>query len=277
MKLSIITINYNNASGLKKTIESVLCQTSSELEYIIIDGGSTDSSCQVIIDKRLVINGITEFNGIQVTCISEPDTGIYNAMNKGIQKSKGEYVQFLNSGDCLIAKDVTEKMLKTLPDNCSIFYGNMLKQMPKGRILRDTCEEGNLTMLTFYNGSLNHSPALIKRSLFEQYGLYDERLKIVSDWKWYLKVIGIYNESVKYINMDISLFDMTGISTVNPELDKEERRETLKELLPALVLVDYERWALSIDQVKRINRYWIVRKAFWLIERLLFKWEKYKY
>ena len=274
MKLTIITINFNNASGLKKTMESVLAQTSDDFEYIVVDGGSTDSSCKVIIDKCLLINGETGFNGIQVTCISEPDTGIYNAMNKGIRMAKGEYCQFLNSGDCLVAKDVTEKMLKALPDNCNIFYGNMLKQMPKGTIRRDTCEECNITMLTFYKGSLNHSPALIKHSLFDQYGLYDETLKIVSDWKWYLNVIGIHNEPVQYINMDITLFDMTGISSVNSELDKQERRKVLQELLPASVVIDYERWAFSIDQQKRINRYWITRNGFWLIERVLFKCEK---
>jgi len=269
MKLTIITINYNNASGLKKTMESVFAQTSTEFEYIVIDGNSTDGSIEVI----------QQFNNSPMqyfSFISEPDSGIYNAMNKGIGMAKGEYCQFLNSGDCLVAPDVTAKMLKALPDNCSIFYGNMLKQMPKGKIRRDTCEEGNITMLTFYTGSLNHSPALIKHSLFDQYGLYDETLKIVSDWKWYLNVIGIHNEPVKYINLDITLFDMTGISTVNSVLDKLERRKVLQELLPASVLADYERWAFSIDQQKRINRYWITRNGFWLLERMLFKFEKYK-
>jgi len=82
-------------------MESVLNQTSKDFEYIVVDGASTDISCQVISDKCLAINGETKINGIFVKCISEVDSGIYNAMNKGIRIAKGEYIQFLNSGDRL--------------------------------------------------------------------------------------------------------------------------------------------------------------------------------
>lgn len=285
MKLSIITINLNNAQGLFKTVDSVLKQTSNEFEYIIIDGGSTDSSCQVIIDKRLVINGETDFDGIQVSCISEPDTGIYNAMNKGIRMGKGEYIQFLNSGDILAAKDVTEKMLFQLKvekeqlresiDSVSILYGNMLKPLPKS-ILRDKGFAGRIpTMLDFYTGTLNHSPAYIKRSLFETYGLYDESLKIVSDWKWYLQVIALNGVVPVYTDIDVTVFDMNGVSNINSSLDKKERKEVLSEILPLSVLKDYENWAFPTEQMKRIKRYWITRKVFWLVERVLFKIEKW--
>jgi len=288
-KLSIITINYNNASGLDKTMQSVFDQTSTEFEYIVVDGTSTDTSCQVISDQCLVINGEININGLLVKCISEPDSGIYNAMNKGIRMAKGEYVQFLNSGDLLASPEVTERMLACLfpsPDSYRdqgegvgvrslILYGNMLKQLPK-RILRDRGFAGRMpTILDFYTGTLNHSPAYIKRSLFETYGLYDESLKIVSDWKWYLQVIALNGVVPVYKDIDVTLFDMNGISTINSDLDKGERKQVLSEILPISVLADYERWAFSIDQIKRINRYWITRKGFWLVERVLFKWEKW--
>ena len=126
MKLSIITINYNNASGLRKTIESVVNQTSLEFEYIVIDGASTDGSIEII----------KEFKDKITFWVSEPDTGIYNAMNKGIHSAKGKYCQFLNSGDSLVPPNVTESMLFNLPDS-GIVIGNMLKKLTSGKIIRD--------------------------------------------------------------------------------------------------------------------------------------------
>ncbi len=263
MQLSIITINYNNASGLRKTIQSVVSQKSQDFEYIVIDGGSTDGSVEVI---KKFADKITYW-------ISEPDNGIYHAMNKGIRLAKGEYCQFLNSGDWLTAPDVIEKMIGTFPD-CSIFYGNMLKQMPNGKIFRDTCGQGKVTMLNFYLGTLNHSPAFIKRSLFDKYGFYDETLRIVSDWKWFLVTIGINNESVEYTNLDVTCFDMNGISSSNSTLEKQERGKVLEELLPTTILADYNAQWRNIDQYSRISRYKFPRWLFWFTDRLLFKFEQ---
>src|SRR5665647_3030315 len=111
-KLSIITVNRNNAEGLRKTIESVFQQTLSNFEYIIVDGASTDNSNDVVSDKCLMINGETILNGVRVKCISEPDSGIYEAMNKGIKIACGEYLLFLNSGDFLLKDDVLQKVFK---------------------------------------------------------------------------------------------------------------------------------------------------------------------
>jgi len=278
-RLSIITINRNNAPGLKKTMESVFAQTSQEFEYIVIDGDSTDESNKIICQyANMPMNH--EFHWI-----SEPDTGIYNAMNKGIRMAKGEYLQFLNSGDMLAAPDVTEKMLKELEnkkqriknkDKIAILYGNMLKQMRKG-ILRDPGFAGRQpTLLDFYIGTLNHSPAYIECSLFDKYGLYDEQLKIASDWKWYLQAIIFGGEQITYADIDVTMFDMNGISTINETLDKEERQQVLQSLLPPAILKDYEKHAFSIEQMQRIKRYGLTNKLVWCIERGLFKWEKHK-
>lgn len=285
-KLSIITINLNNAQGLLKTIKSVISQTCPDFEYIIIDGGSSDGSIDIIrsftiippgnyvkySDFKYQTHNTSNKNPISYW-ISEQDNGIYHAMNKGIQVAQGEYCQFLNSGDCLTAPDVIEKLFAFLPD-CSIFYGNMLKQMPKGKVYRDTCEKGNLTMLSFYRGSLNHSPAFIKRSLFEKYGLYDESLKIVSDWKWYLIAIVLHNEPVRYVDLDVAYFDMNGISNTNYGLNQNERHKVLQELLPVSILSDYDAHWQKIEQGNRINRYKITRIILWVLDRMLFKWEK---
>lgn len=272
MTLSIITINRNNAAGLEKTMNSVLSQSCSNLEYIVVDGASTDNSVDVI--RRFAV----QF-GNRLKWISEPDKGIYNAMNKGIRMASGEYLEFLNSGDCLVAKDVVLKMLTALEkeESPSILYGNMLKDMPNGSILKDKCFAGqDITFLGFYTGTLNHSPAFIRRSLFEKYGLYDENYKIVSDWKWYLQAIILGGEKPVYTDLDVTLFDMNGISETNKALDKQERAAALSELIPSTFLSDYDAWASSIDQMKRLKRHSWAYKFVWFLERCLFKLEKVK-
>ena len=291
MKLTIITINYNNAAGLQKTMQSVLSQTSKEFEYIVIDGGSTDGSVEIISDFAFdSAQAPRSLSGVEAQIsnfrwISEKDNGIYHAMNKGIRMAKGEYVQFVNSGDCLASDDVTEKMLAFLflpspverdRGRGQILYGNMLKQMPKG-ILRDKCFVGRQpTMLDFYRGTLNHSPAYIKRSLFDKYGLYDETLKIVSDWKFYMQAIIFGGEKIEYRDVDVTLFDMTGISETNKDLDKAERLQVLKEFLPETILQDYQTWSFPISQMQRVKRYPIAEKLYYVMERCLFKLEKWR-
>lgn len=267
--LTIVSINRNNKNGLEKTIQSVLSQTITDFEYVIVDGASSDSSIEVI-------RSYADKFGSRLKWISEPDKGIYDAMNKGNRMASGEYVQFLNSGDCLASKDVTEKMYNALENNGypSILYGNMLKDMPYG-ILRDRCFAGqDISFLGFYKGTLNHSPAYIRKALFDKYGLYDESLKIVSDWKWFLQVIVLGGEKPVYTDLDVTLFDTSGISETNKELDGRERRRVLSELIPAAFLVDYEKWSFPIDQMKRLQRHSWAYKMVWFLERILFKIEK---
>ena len=132
MKLSIVTINRNNAFGLERTLQSIVNQTYKEFEYIIVDGASTDDSVTVI---KKYVSEIAHLKWV-----SEPDKGIYNAMNKGIRMATGDYIQILNSADCLAAPEVTERMLTKLEKagNPSIFYGNMVKAFPDGKRIVDS-------------------------------------------------------------------------------------------------------------------------------------------
>lgn len=271
MKLSIVTINRNNAFGLEKTMESVVNQTYKELEYIIVDGASTDDSVAVI--RKYV----SEFAHLK--WISEPDKGIYNAMNKGLRMATGDYVQILNSADCLAAPEVTERMLTKLEKagNPSIFYGNMVKAFPDGKRIVDRGFAGQeITMLGMFTGTLNHDPVYIRRDLFEKYDYYDESFKIVSDWKWYLKAIILGGEQPQYVDLDVTLFDMTGISETNKELDKAERTQVLEEMFPKTILADYERYSFPIEQINRLQRHPWAYKMVWFLERCLFNLEKVK-
>jgi len=272
MTLSIITINRNNASGLEKTMKSVLAQTCTAFEYVVVDGASTDASVEVI-------KSFSDSFGDRLKWISEPDKGIYNAMNKGIGMATGDYVQILNSGDSLVSDTVVERMFRALEITAfpSILYGNMLKDMPGGRVLKDRSFAGNeITFLGFYNGTFNHSPVYIRRSLFDKYGLYDESLKIVSDWKWYLEAIILGEEKPVYTDIDITLFDMNGISETNIGLRDKEKSEELQKMIPASILSDYQAWSFPIEQMKRLKRHAWAYRIVWFLERSLFKWEKWR-
>lgn len=272
MILTIITINRNNAAGLEKTMRSVMNQSSQNYEYVVVDGASSDGSVEIIRQYAV-------WFGERLKWKSEPDKGIYDAMNKGIRMATGTYLEFLNSGDSLASDNVVSRMYEALEKTNypSILYGNLLKDMPGGAILKDKCFAGqDISFLGFYNGTLNHSPAYIRKALFEEYGLYDESLKIVSDWKWYLQAIILGKEKPVYADIDVTLFDMNGISETNKDLDKSERKQVLAQLIPPTILADYERWAFPIDQMKRLQRHPWAYKMVWFLERCIFKVEKWQ-
>jgi len=265
VKISIITINFNNAHGLKKTIESVITQTFSNFEYIVIDGGSTDGSIELI----------QNFSDKLAYWVSEPDKGIYHAMNKGITKATGDYLVFLNSGDVFVDSNIIENMVSSCL-SAPICIGNMLKRFPDGKIFRDKGSSLDLpSLLMFYKGTINHSSAFINRSLFTDYGFYDETLKIVSDWKWYLQVVGLKGVEVSYMDIDVSIFDMSGISNTQTKLEQEERRIVLESMLPSALLNDFKKYHFDIERMQRIRRFPILKYLVFFIERILFKWEKY--
>lgn len=274
MKLSIITINRNNAEGLKKTLDSVANQTCKDFEHIIIDGASTDDSVEVIKNYENSVLHSSPVTHHQINWISEPDKGIYNAMNKGIRMAKSEYIQILNSGDCLAGDDVVEKMLAEVVRNCNpeIIYGNMIKNREDGRTVGKSTDL-ELTMLQFYVATLNHDCAYIRKNLFDEYGMYDENLKIVSDWKWYIKAIVQGNVKPIYVNIDVSIFEIGGISSQNVDLCNKERRIVFEEEFPQAILADYDRHAadmLLMDRLRRRHLYNLVR----FIDRVFSKFEK---
>ena len=268
MKLSIITINRDNLVGLRKTMESVFNQTSMDFEYIVVDGNSTDGSVELI--KQYENSSLEHFSWI-----SEYDSGIYNAMNKGIRMAKGEYVQFLNSGDFLYSKDAINSMLILLQNRCDIYVGSVASITLKGK-LRYNKNLKSCSLVTFYGGTLPHTSSFIRRDLFDIYGYYDENLEIVSDWKWYLIVAGMNESNVLFSDIIVSCFDSTGISNTNRALEKLERRRVLEELVPAPILQDYDKYYFGVNQIERLKKYQVIYKFVWVLERCLFKVEKWR-
>jgi glycosyltransferase involved in cell wall biosynthesis len=224
-KLSIITVNLNNKNGLLRTINSVFRQTFTNYEYIIIDGCSKDGSVELI----------KEFDGRINYWISENDNGIYNAMNKGIKRARGEYCLFLNSGDILITNTILEDVIPQLND-ISVIYGDGLIEKEDKTLENFTVPE-NLTLNYFYTSSLCHASTFIAKHLFDTFGLYNEQNKIVSDWEFFLKTIILNNISAKKVPYSIAIIKDGGISRdpTNINLLREEIDRVLDHYIPVAV------------------------------------------
>ncbi|NDV69030.1 glycosyltransferase family 2 protein [Dysgonomonas sp. 25] len=233
MKLSVITINLNNKDGLIKTIESVIFQSFTDYEFIIIDGGSTDGSVEVIQQYADKIS----------YWISEPDTGIYNAMNKGIKAAKGEYLHFLNTGDRLVSDEVYKKIFEGNPHE-SFICGNFVEEKGEQYTLNESYKERDWSepLYDIYSGDLCHQAFFIKTDNFAKYGLYDESLRITADWKLFFIAIGMKRETVLYKDVNIVIYNMEGLSsTIGGVAIQKERRAIAEQYMPAALLKRYDR------------------------------------
>lgn len=220
--ISVITINFNNAVGLKRTIESVIHQTSSDYEYIIIDGESTDGSVSVIKQYSSKIH----------CWVSESDSGIYNAMNKGVNKANGDYCIFMNSGDCFTDDKVLEDVLKIglksdVVTGGVVFGLNNTFYGPK-----------TVTLKHFFTKSLAHQASFIKTSVLREIP-YDESLKIVSDWKFFIDAIVINKHSYSPVDRLIAVNEPAGRGT-DKKLSDYEHNLVLHDILPECVFEDYD-------------------------------------
>jgi glycosyltransferase involved in cell wall biosynthesis len=230
--ISIITINYNNAAGLERTIQSIVSQTYMDFEYLIIDGNSADGSKEII---RKYADKITYH-------ISEPDSGIYNAMNKGIAQAKGKYLLFINSGDELTGVESLHSVYKHLNDEDLVYFDLLLQLSAKETQVKMYPDK--LWFSYFMFDSLPHPASFIKRELFTRLGPYNENLKIVSDWGFFLTAICKHNISYKHIAAVFSLFHLDGISstTTNNFLIASEKRQVLQTEFPMFANLYDELW-----------------------------------
>ncbi len=222
--ISIITVNLNDLEGLKRTMTSVFEQTWQEFEYIVIDGGSTDGSKEYLETHRDKID----------FWVSEKDSGIYNAMNKGIKVATGEYFLFLNSGDILNCQTVLGRNIDALGHHDLIYFNlkvidgekNYIKRYPK-----------KLSLSYFLRDTLPHPATFIKASLFSRIGFFDENYLIVSDWIFFLLAIFKYNCSYFKIEEVFSDFNLDGFSSMpeNKELIQAEKKKIIEEHFKAIL------------------------------------------
>ena len=228
-KLSIITINWNNREGLRMTMENVLGQTArDQFEYIVVDGGAADGSKEMLS---------TEYDGKVDKWISEPIKPIYQKMNMGVQMATGEYLLFLNSGDNLHGNHAIQDVINLLHGEDIIIGETVMLETGKNMVAHSP-----LTLLSLYNHSIPHNAAFIRRELLISYP-YDEDLRIVSDWKFFVEALILNNCSYRIIDKVIAEFDCNGLSSKNRDLCEQEREKALCEMFPRRVLVDYLRFA----------------------------------
>ena len=222
MKLSIVTVCRNDRKGLERTLASTfdLQPSFSDWEQIVVDGASTDGSRDVAFRRK--------DDPRTGWCVSEPDSGIYNAMNKGLARAKGDWVLFLNAGDALLP-DVLAKVFGTSVE-ADVVYGDMVLSSDGGRKRTVSFPDGKeIVPAYFLFGSLPHQSAFISRSLFERFGRYDEDLKIVSDAKFFLDCALSGTVRFHHLSFPVSVFEKGGISTDPAKLafGLEERRKWL--------------------------------------------------
>lgn len=256
MKFSVITVNYNNAAGLEKTIKSVLAQTCTGFEFVVIDGGSSDGSREVIEKYADKIS----------YWVSEKDTGIFNAMNKGIRAASGDFVIFMNSGDVFFNADVLPEADNVITSQYDIYYGNNIKKKPSSERLKTYPEK--LDFSFFYFSAINHQSAFIKKSLFDDLFYYNENFRIASDWEFFVYAICHQNVPYKYLNQTISIYDFTGISSTASDLFRQEKLASIKKYFPAFE-DDYAQishlTSKRVQQVLHIMKFpvaWKVLKSF---------------
>ena len=261
MKLTIITITYNNIEGLCRTIQSVQSQTFCDFEHIIVDGGSTDGSVELIreyadnqavrlsgckanqasdtLPHALITSRSNCVSAYSVRWISEPDNGIYDAQNKGILMAQGEYCYFLNAGDTFCDENILQRMM--INAYTDIVYGNEVLIDEHRTKIGIAYGIKNPSFLHLYKSCMKHQASFICRNLFETYGVYDVDMRICADWDWFLRVIGFNDVTLEYRNVDVAYFDTNGYSYTHPEIERYETELILNRYMPSqLMQKDYE-------------------------------------
>lgn len=206
MKISIITVCYNSASTIRDTLESVLSQTYEDIEYIVIDGASKDSTLAII----------SEYEGRISTVLSEPDKGIYDAMNKGIRCATGDYVGILNSDDVFSSTSIIEELVKFLQANpaCDASYANLVfvERDNTEVVTRKYSSSGFSAWKIRFGFMIPHPTFYARRSLFEQFGYYKLGYRVSADFELMTRFI---SQGIKLARHDVNMVKMRqgGIST----------------------------------------------------------------
>ena len=256
MRLSIITVNYNNREGLVRTARSVVEQTFSDFECMVVDGGSTDGSVGVI----------QEYADRIAWSVSEPDGGIYEAMNKGLDRASGEYVQFLNSGDSFIDQTVLERVFDD-QDLSDVNYGDQWC-LSGGKVVEKRSYPDAVDLAYLFRNPLGHQASFIKTSVAKAHP-YKVNYTISADRAFFLELY-LSGSGFHHIDLPVVYFDTEGIGS--RESTKELRREQLyqikRELLPPRVVDDIEYLMVKsaeFDFVKRIPPLrWVYSFFKWL-------------
>lgn len=257
MKLSIITINLNNLDGLRRTAESVLAQTFTDFEWIIIDGGSTDGSREQI----------ERYADRTAYWCSEPDKGIYNAINKGIAHAQGDYIQILNSGDRFFADTTLEHLFSNEYPDADILYGDAYLLYPDGKHI-DKHYPDTVSLNYFIHDVINHQASFFRREVFNGHP-YDERYLIAGDWAYCLEAV-CRGLRFRHVPQTIVYYDNDGISAQWSQRQIKERQDILDRYVPPHLKPDME----AIDKLRALRRRRSTSKLLNFSLRMCQCWER---
>ena len=232
VKFSIVTINYNNLSGLKNTVESVIKQKFNDFEFIVIDGESSDGS------KEYLQNNSSRFT----YWVSEKDHGVYHAMNKGLSKATGEFSLFLNSGDYFFDVGVLARVNKHINPTIDLVYG--LIQWEGIEPLWNP-RSGIQAFEMVFQSLIPHQATFFKTKVIQTMEGYDESYKVISDWGLMISMI---DQGYKTQKMDliISICEAQGISGTYENLVQKERHH---------FLFRYSKWLLAKGYLYKLKQY----------------------
>lgn len=254
MKISVVTIAFNEEKNIRRTIESVLNQTSNDFEYILCDGKSTDKTVEI---ANSYIDAF-EKKGISFQIWSEKDKGIYDAMNKGIEHSKGEYVHFLNAGDWYfdsnVISNVVEKILET--NSPDVIYGDIV-YVERGVVLRQSTDHNNLARgMTMAHPSTFVANHILKEKFF------DIQYKIAADYNLLLELY-LEKKSFSNIHIPISYFELDGVSATNVSESLKEQRN---------VLISHGQPATRPEDEQSARKAARIRRIKYMLPEIIWKW-----
>jgi glycosyltransferase involved in cell wall biosynthesis len=255
--LSVITINFNNAEGLNKTLSYLdKFDLPAGVEWIVIDGGSTDSSLEIIRSKDHLLSH----------WVSEPDNGIYPAMNKGISISNGDYLIYMNSGDQFVDGFLNFEFLNNdLSED--IVYGDCFVTQDHINFILEKPPKSP-TVLDLYRGCICHQSAFIRRDLQQLYP-YDEDMTLASTRRFFFEVLIKPKTTLKYLNKPVAIYDTMGLSSSRRQILNAEWQQYLEFTIPKVWLQNLH----SLDRYESIIRN---SQVFELIEHAHFYSKKKK-
>ena len=229
LKFSIITVCYNSEKTIERTLRSVLCQTYTSIEYIIVDGYSTDATVEII--KKYA--SLFEKKSIEYKWISEKDTGIYDAMNKGVSMASGDYLNFLNSDDCFSESEVLQKVSQELSKTKSdVLCGAVNFIIPQFNDKKKLSYPHVILKKMFFGMRCPHQGIFYNKNIFIKIGNYDTFYKIIADQEHLLRIM-IAGEKIITIPFIITDMYQGGISNIRTRESVftilKEKRETLRK------------------------------------------------
>ncbi len=258
--LSIVTVNLNDRAGLARTLASIARQTFADREVIVVDGGSSDGSVDVVRERADVV---TDW-------VSEKDAGTYDAQNKGARRARGAYLLFLNAGDALASDDALARFFAAGPPVEDILYGDVVFEEPDGR--QRTEETPELTWAYLMRTTLPHQATVVRRALFDRAGPYDTSYRIVADYAFFLKAFVVLGATARHVPVPLAVQVLGGQSSrpeAFPRL-REERALAKERILSPALRAHWEEYLVA----RRGSLLHYLRGAFRPLSRRLRTWSR---